>query len=119
MNTKDYLRPALLAAACAFAMAPSLASAELVTTEDLVDKAAVDARRAEITALLAREDAQEKLAQFGIAPEEAAERVAGMSDAEVMQVAQQMENLPAGQARGGGVSVVVLLLLIIILILAV
>ena len=93
------------------------ARAGLVTTDQIIDKAAVESGRAEISAFLARDDVRGQFVAMGVAPEEADRRVASMSDAEVVQVAEQIGNLPAGQARG--VSIVVVLLLVIILILVI
>lgn len=113
------LRPALamlLAAAMFTASMPvGIVRAEMVKTDRIIERMEVDARRAEIAAFLARADVRERIAALGVSPDEAAMRVASLSDAEVLQVAQEMENLPAGQAQG--VSLVVVLLLVIIVIL--
>ena len=91
--------------------------AEMVSTDRIIERMDVDARRAEIAAFLARQDVKDQISALGVAPDEAAERVASMSDAEVLQIAQKIDSLPAGQA--GGISLVVVLLLVIIIILIV
>ena len=106
----------VLAAAMFTASMPiGVARAEMVKTDPIIEQMEADARRTELASFLARADVQEQLTALGVAPGEAESRVASMSDAEVLQVAQEIDNLPAGQA--GGVSLVVLLLLIIIIIL--
>ena len=121
MRNQRRLRPAIAAvlAAAMFAssMPVGIARAEMVKTDRIVERMEVEARRAEIAAFLAKADVRERIAELGVAPDEAEMRVASLSDAEVLQVAQEMDNLPAGQA--GGVSLVVLLLLVIIIILLV
>lgn len=106
----------LLAAAMFTASMPvGMVRAEMVTTDRIIERMDMDARRAEIASFLARADVRERIAALGVAPDEAELRVAGMSDAEVLRVAQEIDSLPAGQAQG--VSLVVVLLLVIILVL--
>ncbi|MBD3618122.1 MAG: PA2779 family protein [Chromatiales bacterium] len=76
----------------------------------LAERAELD-ERARIQALLDREDVQEKLVEYGVSPETAAERVAAMTREEVQKMAQDIDELPAGG------SAVTLLLVIIILLL--
>ncbi len=116
-NLRPAIAPALAAAMLAASMPFGVVRAEMVPTERVLERREVDARRAEVAAFLARSDVRERIAALGVAPDEAARRVAGLSDAEVLQVAQEIDNLPAGQAEG--VSIVVVLLLIIIILLLV
>jgi len=112
---RSALATVLAAALFVASMPVGIVRAEMVETDRIIEQMDVDARRAKIAAFLARQDVQGQMSALGVAPDEAAERVAGMSDAEVLQVAQKIDSLPAGQA--GGVSLVVVLLLIIIIIL--
>ena len=116
-NMRPALAMVLAAAMFTVSMPVDIVRAEMVKTDRIIERMEVDARRAEIAAFLARADVRERIAALGVAPDEAAMRVASLSDAEVLQVAQEMENLPAGQAQG--VSLVVVLLLIIIILLLV
>ena len=93
--------------------------AELVTTGQVLERTGAEAERARVSTFLSRDEIRDRLVSIGVNPEEAARRVGGMSDTEVLQVAEKIENLPAGQGRGRGVSIVVVLLLVIILILAI
>ena len=121
MRKRRGLRPAIatvLAAAMFTASTPvGVVRAEMVETDRIIERLEADARRAEIAAFLAREDIRDRFAALGVAPGEAAMRVASLSDAEVLQVAQKIDSLPAGQAQS--VSLVVVLLLVIIIILLV
>ena len=116
-NMRPALAMVLAAAMFTVSMPVGIVRAEMVKTDQIIERMEVDARRAEIAAFLARADVRDRIAALGVAPDEAAMRVASLSDAEVLQVAQEIESLPAGQA--GGVSVVVVLLLIIIILLLV
>ena len=90
------------------------ARAALVTTDEVMDKAAAESRRVEISAFLARDDIRGRFVAMGVTSEEAERRVAGMSDAEILQISQRIDDLPAGQASTN--SIVLILLLVIILV---
>jgi hypothetical protein len=114
-NLRSALATVLAAAMFNAAMPAGIVRAEMVRTDHVLERMDVDARRAEIAAFLARDDMRERIAALGVAPDEAAMRVAGLSDAEVLQVAQEIENMPAGHATS--TSIVLILLLVIILVL--
>lgn len=112
---RSALATILAAAMFVVSMPVGLVRAEMIKTDRVIDRMEVDARRAEIAAFLARQDVRDQMTALGVAPDEAAIRVDSMSDAEVIQVAQQIDNLPAGQAAGFSLVVVLLLVIIIIL----
>ena len=63
-----------------------------------------------------REDVQQQLTLLGVDPDEAAERVAGLSDEELRQIAGQLDELPAGESTVGilvGAALIVFLVLLI------
>ncbi len=72
------------------------ARAALVTTEQAIEPAAPIDQRARVTAFLARDDVRQQMAALGVDPVEAANRVAGLSDAEVQKIAGRLDRLPAG-----------------------
>lgn len=82
-----------------------LASAALVGTDTLVSAQEVDASRARLAALLAREDIGAALFSHGISATEVLVRVNSLTDQEVIKLAQNIDALPAG-ADGGVGSVV-------------
>jgi hypothetical protein len=90
------------------------ASAALVGTEQVIDKPDITAQRDKVQAFLARDDVKRRLTEFGVNADEAGARVDGLSEAEVQQLAAQIDGVPAGQGAG---SVAVILLLIVLLIL--
>lgn len=92
-------------------MAP-VAQAGIVTTSDYLQQTEVEAKRADILATLQRDEVQAKLLEGGVAPEVVEQRVAALSDAEVMQMAEQMDELPAGGVLGT-IAVVLLILLLL------
>lgn len=73
------------------------ARAALVTTDSVVAEQSVEADREKIAATLARDDVKEQLKAYGIDPQEAAARLAALSDSEVRKLADKLEREPAGQ----------------------
>jgi hypothetical protein len=75
---------------------PMSAHAALVTTDASELLGSVSVERAKVNAFMARADVQSALQARGVGPKAAAERVNAMTDAELVQVAAQVDQLPAG-----------------------
>ena len=115
-NLRSALAAVLAAAMFTASMPVGIVRAEMVKTDRIIERMDVDAGRAEIAAFLARADVRDRIAALGVAPDEAAVRVASLSDAEVLQIAQDLENMPAGQASSTSVIVILLLVIIVLLV---
>lgn len=98
----------------AFSMPLGVAQAALVSTDQVIEQAGAAADRAKVAAFLARRDVRGEFAQLGVDPDEAAARVAGLSDAEVAEIADRIDGMPAGQ---GALSAVVSAVVIVAVIL--
>ena len=86
---------------------------EMIGTPELLTPSA-DARHAQrgsVDAFLAREDVREQMVALGVDPAEAAQRVAGLTEAEVAQLSERIDALPAG---AGAVEVVLLVILVLL-----
>jgi hypothetical protein len=70
------------------------------------------ADRANLAALLEREDLQRQFAAMGVDAEAAKQRVAGLTDAEVVRINQRIAELPAG---GDVLGVIVLIFVIFVI----
>ena len=93
------------------------ALAALIDTESVLDENQRQESRRYLLQILAREDVRSTLIAQGIDPMEAESRIASLSDSEVIELANQIENLPAGQGVIGfviGVLIIVILVLVII-----
>jgi hypothetical protein len=101
----------------AISMPAGVVQAALVGTDQVIDKSEVAADRARVVAFLAREDVHREMQAMGVNPDEAAARVAVMTDAEVRQMAARIDTLPAGQ--GGVAEALIAAALIIFLVLLV
>jgi hypothetical protein len=93
-----------------------VAQAALVSTEQVLAQGDGATDRARVLAFLDRAEVREQIAALGVDPNEAAARVAALSDAQVREIAGQLDRLPAGQ---GAVAAVVGAILIIFLVLLV
>ena len=91
-----------------------LAQAKMVTTDQILEHADPGSDRERVESFILREDVQRQLVLLGINPEEAASRVASLSNEEIQQIAGRLDELPAGE---GGVGVIVGAILIIFLVL--
>jgi cytochrome c1 len=92
------------------------AHAALVTTGQAIEAGAAEGERDRVAAFLAREDVRAQMVALGVDPVEAVNRVAGLSDAEVRQIAGNLDQLPAGQSAVGAVIGAALLIFLILLI---
>ena len=90
------------------------ASAGVIGTRDYLAAEARTGQLAIIDMALSRADVQAQLIAFGVSPTDALSRAAALSDAELAQVTQQMQTLPAG---GDGVLVVMGIVFLVLLIL--
>lgn len=91
-----------------------LAQAAMVTTDQVIERPDQAGERERVEGLFLREDVREQLVLLGIDPDEAASRVASLSDEEIQEIAGRLDELPAGE---GGVGVVVGAILIVFLVL--
>ncbi len=103
----------LLACTMLLSSLPMNAQAGIVGTEETLAPRleASLGDRARVDGFLAREDVQQALLSNGISPQAAAERVKAMSDAEVAELAGQVDQAPAGGLIGAIVFVFLVLLL--------
>lgn len=100
----------------AVSMPLGAARAALVGTEQLVSPSQAEADRARVVAFVARQDVREEMRRMGVSPDEAAARVAVMSDVEIAKVAARIDEAPAGQGAAGAVIGAIVTIFIILLI---
>ena len=86
---------------------------QLVSTQSALDAVQISNERARINDLLARNDVQEQLVGFGVELSEVEARVAAMTDQEVLQMADQLDNMPAGANAVIGALLTVFIILLV------
>ena len=89
------------------------AGAGIVSTEAAMQMAERSARIERIHSVLARDNVQEQLVRLGVDPADAERRVASLSDSELAQLEQRMDDLPAGAGALEVLGIVLLVLLVL------
>ena len=119
IHLRQYLR--VIAVGMAFVMLMTslpynFAQAAMVTTDQVVAQSEAAEDRARVMRFMAREDVRQQLQALGIDPDEAARRTSALSDDEIQQITQKMDELPAGQGVIGVLILVVVVLFLVLLI---
>ncbi|KGE77975.1 hypothetical protein CVH10_02485 [Halomonas sp. ND22Bw] len=84
----------------------------LVGTTSVLDAQASQQDRDKIRRVLAREDVQQQLLLQGVSPTEVENRVAALSDAEAREMADRLDQMPAGAGVVGALFAVFIILLV-------
>lgn len=93
------------------------AQAALVSTGEVIaSDSSLTSDRDRLNALMQREEVRQELQRNGIDPNEAAARVAALTDAEVADVTKRLDELPAGQSAIGVIVGAVVLIFIVLLV---
>ena len=117
--TRGWGRPVAIGLAGAMAvnsLPMGMAQAGIVTTEQVIEQTNADPARAKLATLLQRADVRAKLVEYGVNPDEAAARIASLTDAEVAQLSSRIGDIPAGGDGVGtaiGIGLLILLILLI------
>ncbi len=91
-----------------------IAKAEMVTTDQVIERSDPAEDRTRAMDFMLREDVQQQLTILGVDPEEAARRVASLSDEEIQEIAGRLEELPAGEGVGAIVGVILIIFLVLL-----
>lgn len=85
-----------LASFLAATLVVPVAQAGVISTETYVQQSQADARRDAVIEMLQREDVRDRMLAMGVDPAHVEARLAALTDVEVEQLAQHMEEMPAG-----------------------
>ena len=105
--------------ACQIALAmqmSTMAQAEIITTQDTIEKYSTYADRAFLLAEVNKQDIRSEIMALGIDPAEAEARLAALSDEEIALIISRFESEPAGAAAGGGIIGALVTVFIILLV---
>jgi hypothetical protein len=92
------------------------AFAALVETETMLDMSRGQEARESLKQFMARQDVRTTIVSQGVDPREAAARLNSLSDAEVIQLADQIDQLPAGgDVLGFAIAVLVIVILVLVI----
>lgn len=105
-----FLSTCMLSAA--IVVAPMTLHADMVDTNQLLASEERSIQMELVETFMAREEVRNQLESLGVDPALAAERVAGMTDSQLQQLALNIQDMPAGS---GALGIVVVVLVIVIL----
>jgi hypothetical protein len=94
-----------------------VAGANMVSTDQAIDRETANQDRARVQAFLDRKDARKKLQSMGIDIEVAKERLAGLTDQEAHELARRFDTLPAGGAISNRNLIAILLIVLLVVLL--
>lgn len=116
---KKLLRPISLVLVVSFCLLNfniPYAQAQMVGTESVIAEQHSKDQRAQVKDFLTREDVTQILTQYGVDPVEAQQRVDSLSTGELADIANSIDQMPAGASAVGavvGAAVLVFLVLLI------
>lgn len=112
LNFLKRLVATVLIPCVALAGLPLMAQAGIVSTEQALSAEAADANRDRVTSFLIRDDVRTELQAQGVSADDAVARVQAMSDTEVAQLAQRVDQAPAGAGVIGVLFTIFVILLV-------
>ena len=86
--------------------------AAMLSTEQVIAKQSGSSNSDTLRATLAREDVHQQLVELGVDPQRAEQRIAKLSDSQIAQLNQRLEELPAG---GDALGLIVLIFLVFVI----
>jgi hypothetical protein len=104
----------IAAAAAVLCTVSPAAGAKMVSTGQAIRETAANQDRARLQSFLDRTEAREELKAMGIDAQAAKDRVAGLTDREVHELAQKLDTLPAGGNISNNDLIVILLVVLLI-----
>ena len=97
----------------ALCLVPMSLQAGMVDSATLMQVQQQADARAEVTAFMARDQVREQLQAWGVSEEQVEARLAGLTDAEVQELAANINELPAGAGVIGVIGVVFVVLMVL------
>ena len=91
------------------------AQAAMIGTEQLVQQEQSHVDRTQLLSMLEREDIQAQLIELGVDPNDANDRVAGMTDAQVAELNDRLADLPAGEGAGTVIGILLIIFLVFVI----
>ncbi|HEY0962733.1 MAG TPA: PA2779 family protein [Pseudomonadales bacterium] len=114
--TKMLKKPLVLtlAAATLTAGMQAPAMAGLIDNEQLAMQAELQMKRDEVRSFMARDDVRAAMLDYGVNPADVDARIANMTEAELLRIQHQLDQLPAG-GDGGVLGAILIVILIFVL----
>jgi hypothetical protein len=103
-------------ALCVLSLTPAFArsaSAAIITTGSIVETSQRAAHLQRVERALSNQQLRQALTDYGVAPQAIEERLAGLSDSELVSLADTLEQAPAGGELFGLLGVIFVVLLVL------
>jgi len=110
---RKYVATPLLAGSLALSMVVNPAAASVISTQQALSAEMRASTEADVRASLARDDVRQAMRQLGVNPADADTRIAALSDAELLRMQGELDQLPAGGGALAVIGVVFVVLLIL------
>ncbi|MGH8084052.1 MAG: PA2779 family protein [Lysobacter sp.] len=110
---RKYVATPLLIGSLALSMVVNPATASVISTQQALSAEMRASTEADVRASLARDDVRQAMRQLGVDPADADTRIAALSDAELLRMQGELEQLPAGGGALAVIGVVFVVLLIL------
>lgn len=92
---------------------PQMSRAAVIDTQTAIELGDRAGRIANINDMLAREEVRRALIELGVSPDDATARIERMTNEELRQLEQQLDELPAGGGLVGVIGIVAIVLVIL------
>lgn len=100
----------LMLIACLAILPVQTIQAGMIGTDQVVTAAQAQAARATVLSQIGRAEVAAELQSLGLTPQNARERVAALTDTEVVTLAGQIDSLPAGGSSAVAIVIIVLVI---------
>lgn len=104
----------MLMIACALNLSVNgIVYADAVSTADIQQQLSMSEKRSNLQMFMARDDVRSALLERGVSKTELDSRIANLSDAEVLQLHEQIDQLPAGEGVLGAVVTIIVIFMLL------
>jgi len=105
----------VIVALCAFSISWAPAHAAMVSTDEILKQNKQNLDRDRLTILLDRSDVRKQLEAWGVKSEEAKKTIESLTDREIAEIVDRIDQMPAGSGLGILVGAAVLVFLVLLI----
>lgn len=103
------MKKLMISAFTATVLIAGQAQAAAVSSDSVMQTQAAQYNKQQLVSMVSREDVQHKLTSLGVNSQDAIDRINGMTDAEIMQLNDQIQDSPAGGVVGAVLTVLAII----------
>lgn len=89
-----------------------ISHAAMVTTDGAIQTQQIQMDRTDILNLFAQDNLRDQLTLMGVDPDKASDRIANMTDAEITQLNERLNDMPAGEGAGSVLLVILIVFIV-------